>query len=191
MLSSLCQQFGKDTGYLPSPLFAYVDIKWFPKSAANEGDRGFSREPSDGCAVIQLLALPSLPPSLCCSPEAQLLPWQAFPCTHTGLSQLQASPADNKVNQTTPYLSITDTSLSQSTHVPHVSSPAASQHPPEKKKKSFSGFASRICITKHFYPSSVVSAFMVQIVVLLPGKTDDFWEMIMHSSIDRSWPKCN
>lgn len=83
MLSSLCQQFGKDTSYLPSPLFAYVDIKWFPKSAANEGDRGFSREPSDGCAVIQLLALPSLPPSLCCSPEAQLLPWQAFPCTHT------------------------------------------------------------------------------------------------------------
>jgi len=134
MLSSLCQQFGKDTGYLPSPLFAYVDIKWFPKSAANEGDRGFSREPSDGCAVIQLLALPSLPPSLCCSPEAQLLPWQAFPCTHTGRSQLQASPADNKVNQTTPYLSITDTSLSQSTHVPHVSSPAASQHPPEKER---------------------------------------------------------
>lgn len=48
MLSSLCQQFGKDTGYLPSPLFAYVDIKWFSKSAANQGDRGFSREPSDG-----------------------------------------------------------------------------------------------------------------------------------------------
>lgn len=61
----------------------------------------------------------------------------------------------------------------------------------KKKKKSFWGFASRICITKHFYPSSVVSAFMVQIVVLLPGKADDFWEMIMHSSIDRSWPKCN
>lgn len=59
MLSGLCQQFQTDTGYLPSPLFACVDIKWFSKSAANQWGRGFVSEQSDYWAFVQVSVLTS------------------------------------------------------------------------------------------------------------------------------------